>query len=754
MSDVISVKKAIAATLLAGVLCLAAPARAAETLLVRDGKPAATIVLAEDASEGEALAAEELVSHIEKMSGAKLGIHRGAKELDIKGTIIWIGRAEPNPGLDKVRAGGDDPAAFRLRVSDGNVMLAGLSDAGTLNAAYELLEQLGVRWLIPGDLGVVIPEKKTVAAAHQDTIQRPGFCGRRLQALCSRPASKQQVASIVTWQRRMRLGGFDSGGHGLGIRADRKEEPELFMEENGRATNKFRISHPEVQRRVIAHWREVLKKNPDLDYMRIGPTDGCGFGSDAWDADDYDPMHGQVSVTDRYVKFFNLVLEDIQKDYPNVGLSFYCYSLHMRPPVREKPNPKILPVFAPINVCRLHAVDNPLCWERQYIKDLVEGWKALGVKMMYRGYLFNLADPGLPFSMIRQVAAEYPYYHREGVIACRVECKPDWGYHGPTLYLATKIMWNPDLDVEALLEDYFSKLYGPAAAPMRAHFDRIEDAYEQADFHTGNTFDIPHVLTPEVMAQLEKTLKQAEGLAPAGSVYARRIDITRQGFEFGKASLAMMAALNSFEFVEAKSKLDLVLNEILPKATALDPPAMNSRFAPGYTKRFWSGTVTSAAERVTNGNEIVAKLPDEWLFMLDPLDGGEGIGLWKPTAGTGSWQPLKTYSQSWSNQGLRYYKGEVWYRTTAGVAAKFKGRKIRLWMGGVDDTPKAWINGKALDVLAKGAAPTGRPWEFEATDAVKFGEPNVIIVKVSNRAINELGTGGITGPAMLWAEAK
>jgi hypothetical protein len=62
------------------------------------------------------------------------------------------------------------------------------------------------------------------------------------------------------------------------------------------------------------------------------------------------------------------------------------------------------------------------------------------------------------------------------------------------------------------------------------------------------------------------------------------------------------------------------------------------------------------------------------------------------------------------------------------------------------------MNGRELPVLAKGAAPTGRPWEFDATDAVAFDKANVVVVKVSNRAVHELGTGGLTGPAMLWAE--
>ena len=83
---------------------------------------------------------------------------------------------------------------------------------------------------------------------------------------------------------------------------------------------------------------------------------------------------------------------------------------------------------------------------------------------------------------------------------------------------------------------------------------------------------------------------------------------------------------------------------------------------------------------------------------------------------------------------------------------KFKGREIMLWFGGIDDKAWVWINGKALKCIKKGAAPSGIHWEFVATEALKIGGDNVIVVKISNRAIDELGTGGITEPAMFWAK--
>jgi hypothetical protein len=228
--------------------------------------------------------------------------------------------------------------------------------------------------------------------------------------------------------------------------------------------------------------------------------------------------------------------------------------------------------------------------------------------------------------------------------------------------------------------------------------------------------------------------------------------MVRVALEFGKITMDMMAAVNALDFERAKADLDRLEDDIIPEALGHEPLILSWRYAPGFTERFWGGTVESGYERVTGGNEIAARLPDEWLFMLDPLDGGEDLGLWKPQIGTGSWAPLKTWSQSWSNQGLRYYKGVGWYRTTVAVPARFEGRKLGLWLGGVDDQAQAWINGRELPVLVRGAAPSGRPWDFDAADAVRFGAPNVIVVKVSNKNVDELGTGGLTGPAMLWAE--
>jgi len=623
-----------------------------------------------------------------------------------------------------------------------SIRLIGTSDIGTLYAAYELLEQLGVRWLMPGRLGEDVPQAKTVSIAEQDTVQRPGFSGRHLQAV-AQPA----------WERRMRLSGLNAGAHGLGPKFDRETEPELFILEDGKRTHQEDVAQPEVLRRVVAYWLDQLENKPGIRYIAVGPHDGAGFGDHPWDAVDLDPFTGRNAMTDRYIKFYNMVLDEIQKKYPDVGLAFYAYTRDLTAPVREKPNPKILPVLAPINFDRFHSIKNPLSWEKQYIKQVVDGWRATGVNMMYRGYFFNLADQGLPFSMLDMIKTDFPYYHEQGMIACRVECIPMWPYHAPSLYLAAKIFWNPDLDADAVIDDWFKRYYGPAAVPMRKHFDVLEDAFVHGDYFTGNVADMPHFLNSEVRAAMRTSLEEAEKLAAGTGIYAERTKFMRLGFDYGEANLAMMAAYRRCDFVEARRLYDQIETVMVVASDSYDPPALHKSNV-GYLKRFWSKSIHDGADRQTGGNEMVVQLPDELFYMQDPYNGGEKMGLWKPELGTQSWLPLKTYSTSTSNQGLRYYKGTLWYRTTAVVDAKYKGRPLKLWLAGVDDTAEAWVNGVKLTVLTKGAAPFGRPWEFDLADSVKSGEPNVIVISVADTRINELGTAGLNGPAMIWAAPK
>ena len=181
------------------------------------------------------------------------------------------------------------------------------------------------------------------------------------------------------------------------------------------------------------------------------------------------------------------------------------------------------------------------------------------------------------------------------------------------------------------------------------------------------------------------------------------------------------------------------------------------RSARSYLERFWAPCVESGHERLTGLGELVAGCPDEWDFLIDATDVGESTGWFREGPIGGNWQRVRTRTASWSDQGLHYYKGLAWYRTQVDLPGRFDGRKVYLWFGGVDEKAKVWVNGKLLGTSSEpgpglpGAAGTFKPFEFDATEALRFGGANTVAVKITNEQVNEIGTGGIVSPVMFWS---
>ena len=739
-------------------------ARAVNVRLVDDRHPNAVLVLSKEAYRStivqeskrrrsrlmdsvndEKLAAEEIQSHIEKMSGVRLEIIATGEPLNGR-LPVFIGSAADISLDEEIRKRSNDSGSFILVVEDKGIMVRGLSPSGTLFGTYELLEQLGVRWFMPGELGLVVPQSNTVQIKKQRTIQVPSFEARRLQGVRA-----QQ------WERRMRLGGpyfpASHGVPGFGHRESEKlfsRHPEYFSLIDGqRKARQLCLSNPEVLKIAVAATKEYFRLHPETDIMGIGANDGRGFCEcekcKELDGGDYDPFGHYPSMTDRYIWFFNRILEEIKDEFPDKRLGFYAYSVYNRPPVKIIPNPRLVPAIALITLCRLHGMDNPICPEKSYEQWIIREWGKLVPEVYYRGYWFNLADPGLPFFMIERIKREVPLGKRLGIAGWRVEAPYEWAASTPSRYIACKLMWDHRADVAALMQDFYEKFFGPAARPMQRYIELMSDALFRADYHTGSSWDMPHIYNQEIRTKARKTLQEAAELA-SDSPYQKRVWMYTRSLDYLDAFVMMLESRARHDFVTSKQALDRI-NTIREQLLSNDPPLIG-RKAESYMNRFFSRTTQEGYERISGGNQFIVGLDDTWMFQIDPERVGEATGWWRPENIGGNWRQIRTSTSSWSNQGLRYYKGLAWYRQTVQVPSEYAGKRIFLWVGGIDELAKVWVNGKVLGISPKGSF---TPFELDATEAIRPGQTNTVVICVSNMTLNEVGTGGITGPVMFYA---
>ncbi|MGM0490207.1 MAG: DUF4838 domain-containing protein [Planctomycetota bacterium] len=758
------------------------PHAAAATTLVEEGKARATIVLPESPTQDEVLAAAELREHVRKISGVELPCVLGRNSVSGHNAVL-LGRAAPEAMVDAVRRKSNSPAAFAVMVEDGGIAIRGLPEPatepprrmkqplttveaaakllkdrelaahgrvpqplGTRNGVYELLEQIGVRWFLPAEIGTVIPDKATIRVQEQKTIQTPSFPSRYLQAV-----------RAPVWESRLRSGGmrFPSShgipgfGHGAELY---KKHPEWYALIDGeRRPRQLCVSNPRVMQRAIEHARQFFRERPNAQIIGMGPFDGRGFCEceecRALDGGDYDPFGHYTSMTDRYVWFFNKVLEGMENEFPEKRIGFYAYSVYNRPPVKWDPDDRIVPAVALITLCRMHGMENPVCPEKSYQKWIVQEWGKLVPEVYDRGYWFNLADPGLPFFQISRVAREVPLGRELGIRGWRVEAPYNWASSAPTRYLAMKLMWNHEQDVELLLDDFYTKFFGPAAKPMRTYMETMDHARRDADYHTGSSWDVPKVYDETVRAAARQALKRAATAVPDTSVYAKRVTVFRDSFDYLEAFIAMMNRRMNHNYQGAMAALK-EMDSLREKQWSYRPK-MISRKAEEYLRRFFRPATEQAHAKTTGGNELIATVDSgNWRFQIDPEQVGRDIGLFRENITGGSWQRMDA-SSSWSNTGLRYYKGDSWYRQTVNIPQNAQGKRVFLWVGGVDESAEVWLNGQ---LVGEGGG-RFRPWDLDTTAAIQPGEPNQLVLRVTNAKLNELGTGGITGPVMFYSPA-
>ena len=163
-------------------------------ILITDaGQPSATIILPDDASAMEKLAAEELQYHIEKVSGATLPINSMAATASTgTQTTIVIATPDSLPELndlfpeaiawlkDTGKPGdseryGDD--GFAISQIGNTIYIFGANARGTLNGVYDFIEEnMGVLWIRANeDIGLVYDEMPTITVRKINYAEKSPF---------------------------------------------------------------------------------------------------------------------------------------------------------------------------------------------------------------------------------------------------------------------------------------------------------------------------------------------------------------------------------------------------------------------------------------------------------------------------------------------------------------------------------------------------------------------------------------------------
>ena len=137
-----------------------------------------------------------------------------------------------------------------------------------------------------------------------------------------------------------------------------------------------------------------------------------------------------------------------------------------------------------------------------------------------------------------------------------------------------------------------------------------------------------------------------------------------------------------------------------------------------------------------NEFQVVAELPESWLFLAD--DESLGIGIYPGfDQDESEWSTIKT-NDYLQRQGHRF-RGIAWYRCWFDLPVELKDERVHLLFGGVS-TNHFYVNGHWLPRERKNGV-----WIVDFTEQARFGEKNLVALGV----VTQGDAGGLYRPVKL-----
>lgn len=532
--------KLIVSGLLIGSCCLfGLISHGADRYIVYEGEPRAQIVIGEAPERLVALAAQELQEYILRMSGAKLPIVTAVE--DSHPLSIFVGQSAAVARLG-VSPEGLDHGAFTIVSGDDWLVLLGedydfepiepwprdhrdrarvqaevdeltgekwglpamgysfrnyhsslgiwdLDESGSLQAVYQFLRDLGVRWYFPGEVGEIVPERRTIPLPKVNRTVKPDFPFRHLYMLY-----QHRKPDNLLWRLRLGLNSPEFGGsHGINQVHSRPEikesNPEYFAIWNGRRTSDKPCLSAEGLFEANVAYARFLFDHYNVQMVNVSPADGYSRPCECeLCVGKATPERGPNGLLSDYVwDYVNRVATELYQSHPDRKVSGLAYTTYLLPPEKiESLSPNLVAIFVR---WRSHYTD-PEVKEREL--EIRQQW--LDALPSREIYIWSEYAHSRPRGWYSRLPVYYPRLIAEDLRWLKGKSKgeyipvadnwPAWGLEWNALatnhlnaYVTAKLYWDAELDIDDLLNEYYQLFYGPAADGMTAFIEYAEQTW-------------------------------------------------------------------------------------------------------------------------------------------------------------------------------------------------------------------------------------------------------------------------------------
>lgn len=453
------------------------------TTIAENGVAKAVIVIAPDAPEPERHAAGELADFLSQITGAKFDIVPPPAVGKVR---LLVGLQAAKLAIPDFSAEGLGAEGIIIRSVGDDLILAGGYPRGSLYAVYTFLEEhLGCRWWSSTES--TIPKKPTIQVANLNIRYVPALEYRSpfwFDAFDGDWAVRNKCNGQAHRLDDKRGGrhiyeGFVHTFYSL-IPPDKyfKDHPEWFSEIKGKRTYdhaQLCLTNEEMRQELVKNLKQRLRNNPSATIASVSQNDwhgNCQCSNCAAIEKEEESPAGLM------LRFVNAVAEDIEKDFPNVAISTLAYQYTRKPPKLTKPRHNVI-----VQLCSIEcSFSKPLEDERnKAFRDDIVGWSKICDRLYIWDYTTNFRHYVMPHPNLRVLGPNVKFFVDHNVKGIFEQgAYQSYGSEMAELraWVLAKLLWNPALDGQKLIDEFIQGYYGPAAPYIKAYLNVTHDAVE------------------------------------------------------------------------------------------------------------------------------------------------------------------------------------------------------------------------------------------------------------------------------------
>lgn len=427
------------------------------------------------------------------------------------------------------------PDEYVISIDKSRLTIEGGARKGCTYGVIHLLEKLGCQFLSPDFK--IIPEIDQIVLQSQVIREKPANDVRIINLYFSKNEEYRDWLRLNTIEEVYPEGYFVHTFHRLvPWETYFKSNPEYFALVNGkRSINQICPSNKEVIKLITEKLESEMKLQPDKQKWSVSQNDNFSY---CHCENCTQIIEEEGSPAGPIIHLANT----IANHFPDKIISTLAYQYSRKAPLKTKPRVNVEVMLCTIELHRQESIErNP---ESAEFKKDMENWGKICSNIFLWDYTINFNHSISPFPNLHILQPNIQFFTRNHVNALFEQSNSTKGYEFAELkaYLLSKLMWNPDLDLQAETQKFLESYYGKASSHIAAYLNILETAlketrsklwiYEHPVTHQNGLF------SEERMALYNTLFDQAEEAVRDNPELLNQVQLARLPIQYAEMEIA------------------------------------------------------------------------------------------------------------------------------------------------------------------------------------------------------------------------